>query len=286
MSSNTIIHPTIFREYIGAKPESGLNGFPVIINPKVKEFHFVLSFATEGYNETTKKGNGIFSPDWDHSIYNAESIQKLKNKYKNAKVVISIGGRGSQNTFDPAEKLLWLSNAKDSIKKILNGLQLIDGIDVYYENIVATNDFVHTIGELIKSLKTDGHIKVASIAPSVAVQPQYKNLYQSTYGDYIDWVDYQFYYQKVANKDDFVNLYNNLSIDYPRILLAGFSTDPSDADRISREVFLEGCQDLLTGKLLPGISVWNAEDSDREVNSYLVEKHAQQMMVDSNHTKA
>ncbi len=292
--SHTIVHPTILREYIGAKSDSDLPGFPHIINPKVKEFHFVLAFATEDYDETTKKGDGTFNPSWDLSTYNAESIQKLKNKHKNAKVLISIGGRGSEYPFNPEEKMIWLDNAKNSLKQILNEFNescgcanLIDGIDVHYEHIVASNDFVDSIGKLIKSLKKNDHIKMVSISPSKAAQPQYKKLYQ-TYRNYIDWVDYQFYDQTVSTKQEFERLYNILSNDYPHnILLAGFSTDPSDAGKISKEVFLEGCQDLFRRKLLPGISIWDAEDSQVPIhgNPFQVEKLAQQMIVDFNHTK-
>lgn len=265
----TIIEPTIFREYIGALPDSGLTGFPDIINPDVKEFHFILAFATEDYDETTKTGNGKFSPNWDLSVFNAESIKKLKHKHENAKVVISIGGRGSQYPFNPAEKLIWLQNAKNSIKDILDNfdqscgcVNLIDGIDVNYETIVASNDFPDSIGNLIKSLKKDGLIKVASIAPSKDAQPEYKKLYQ-THHNCIDWVDYQFYDQTVPDKKEFQKLFNILAIDYPHAnLLAGFSTDPSDAGKISREVFLEGCQDLFRRKLLCGIFLWDAEASE------------------------
>lgn len=269
---------SIFREYIGLKP--GLAGFPDdIINPNVKEFHFILAFATEQYDKTTETGNGTFTPKWDRTIFNVQSIEKLKNKHKNAKVVISIGGRGSQYPFNPALKWEWVENATKSLQKILNHFnKLIDGIDVNYENIkVSDDDFSDCIGNLIKSLKGADYIKVASIAPSHAANLPYKKLYQN-FGDNIDWVGYQFYDQKVFNIQAFKSLYDHLTIDYPNTkLLAGFSTDPNDAGNITRDVFFEGCVYLLKKRLLPGIFIWFAEDSGPL--GYQDETHAQNILV-------
>lgn len=44
-------------------------------------------------------------------------------------------------------------------------------------------------------------------------------------------------------------------------LLVGISTDPNDACKISEDVFIDGCTDLLNKASLCGIFVWNANDS-------------------------
>lgn len=300
MSSAITVLPTIFREYIGSNEDTHQKGFPAeIINKEVKEFHFILAFAKESYEETetTKIGDGNFTRYWKISAFNAEKIKKLKEENPNVKVVISIGGRGSNFPFNTNDSVTWVHNAKDSIKNIINDynqrsdIKIIDGIDVNYEEIHNDDRFVECIGHLIQWLKQKKLINVASISPSAAVHTQYKTLYDN-YKDWIDWVDYQFYGQTLTNKKEFHKLYISLSRDYPSpkkdypsILLAGFSTDPSDAGKISRDTFLEGCRELFKDNLLPGIFVFGADYSKIPPlgkKPFEVEKIAQDMIVDIN----
>ncbi|KAJ1438711.1 Glycoside hydrolase family 18, catalytic domain [Sesbania bispinosa] len=291
--------PKIFREYIGVKPyPDNLNNFPEdIINPKISEFHFILGFATEDYDQEGK-GTGYFKRTWNYDYFSPDKVRELKKKYGNVKVIISIGGRhtdSSQYPFNPAEKELWSDQAIESLKEVIADYDgekdecgcnnVIDGIEINYEEIKCTDtDFAHYIGKVIKELKKlVPSIKVVSIAPSDLVRPHYKRLYQE-YHDYINWVDYQFYDQKVSSKDEFVNLFRELSNEYQGKLLAGFSTDPNDAGKISREVFLEGCSELIHRKLLPGISVWDANDSvvpRSNEKPFLLEEKAQNLLTGS-----
>lgn len=59
-----------------------------------------------------------------------------------------------------------------------------------------------------------------------------------------------------------VKLYLQLTQDYDAYkLLAGFNTDPYDSGKISKEVFIKGCTDLINRSLLSGVSIWNGNDS-------------------------
>ncbi|KAJ1438714.1 Glycoside hydrolase family 18, catalytic domain [Sesbania bispinosa] len=267
--------PTIFREYIGVKPyPDNLNNFPEdIINPKISEFHFILGFATEDYDQEGK-GTRYFKRTWNYDYFSPDKVRELKKKYGNVKVIISIGGRhtdSSKYPFNPAKKELWSDQAIDSLKEVIADYDgekdecgcnnVIDGIEINYEEIKCTDtDFAHYIGKVIKELK------------------------KQEYLDYINWVDYQFYNQKVSSKDEFVNLFRELSNEYQGKLLAGFSTDPNDTGKISREVFLEGCSELIHRKLLPGIFVWDANDSvvpRSNEKPFLLEEKAQNLLTGS-----
>ncbi|XP_019418751.1 PREDICTED: chitinase 2-like [Lupinus angustifolius] len=118
-SENARVQPNIFREYIGFKKV--LTEFPDIINQSVYDFHYILAFATEVYDETTKKGTGTFNPNWDTSSFDINSITYLKSKNPYVKVIISIGGHGSEFPFDPTDVTIkWIDEAKNSLKSILN----------------------------------------------------------------------------------------------------------------------------------------------------------------------
>ncbi|KAJ1393084.1 Glycoside hydrolase family 18, catalytic domain [Sesbania bispinosa] len=295
MSLAVIVKPTIFREYIGAKSHpDNLHDFPDhIINPKIPEFHFILAFATEKY-DNNGRGTGHFKRSWNVDDFSAEKIKKLKEKYETVKVVISIGGRGNEHPFNPADNHKWSESAIHSIKDIIKGYKnkgghygnLIDGIDINYEVINSNEaDFSFCIGKVIHDLKkNDSTINVVSIAPSNHVRSHYKKLYLAHRND-IDWVGYQFYDQTVSSKDEFIKLYREVSNDYREKLLAGFSTDPQDAGKISREDFFEGCADLVNFALLAGIFVWDANDSAEITGSYehpfMLEEKAQKLLTQS-----
>lgn len=286
------VNPVIFREYIGVKsyPDS-LNNFPAdIIGRHIPEFHFILGFAHETYVDG--KGTGIFNASWKIPFFSPDNVDVLKNNHRNVKVVISIGGRDTKYPFHPAHKLEWCDNAVESLKKIFqlynrtnSCYNLIDGIDINYEYIhpdVSEEDFSYCIGDVIKRLKKDVGIDVVSIAPSHETQKHYKTLYLARTND-INWVNYQFYIDTLKSKDEFVNLFLNLSDEYgSKKLLAGASTDPADAGKgkLSREDFLEGCVDLHSTQSLRGIFIWNANDSASNPNGkpFSLEKKAQEIL--------
>lgn len=258
----------IFREYIGVKEYPDNFEFPTeIINEKIPEFHFILGFATEDYDDD-KKGTGNFEQNWNVDILSADNVKNLKKDHPNVKVIISIGGRGADYPFNPAKKEEWIDNAVESIKVIIDGYgDTIDGIDINYEEVKSSDaDFSHCIGKLITKVKEQVqniNWLVVSIAPSHLVSSHYKRLYRD-YKNHIDYVDYQFYNEKVSSKNDFVRLFKHILHDYDsHKLLAGYSTDSNDAHGVmSGEVFIEGCKQLFNGKLLTaGIFLWNANDS-------------------------
>ncbi|XP_027338326.1 chitinase 2-like [Abrus precatorius] len=283
MSLNTVVKPTIFREYIGPMSCPGLHNFPDIINPEISEFHFILAFATEDYG-CDGRGTGKFQATWNVQDFSTEKIKELKKEHKNAKVVISIGGRGVECPFNPIEKQKWIDNAKFSLKIIIQDykdpcscITVIDGIDINYEHI-KSDDFVECIGEVIEYLKKDVLINVVSIAPSAPVLSQYKTLYKEQ-KCYINWVDYQFYDQCLSSKCEFEKLYRDLSDVFKDKLLAGYSTDPNDKDnQISPEDFLKACEDLIKCQFLPGIFVWNANYSADDHPPFYFEKLAQELL--------
>jgi len=292
--SSRIQKKPIFREYIiGSKPVPKIDGFPVeIINNKIPQFHFILAFASEDYVEdpSTKKklGKGNFSANWNVTKFSAQTIRNLKDEYFNVKVAISLGGRGTDFPFNPQDKEIWIDNAKKSLQKIISDLYklhhetVIDGIDINYEYIQSSeDDFAYCIGKVIDYLKTNISGLVVSIAPSHPVLLHYQTLFLAN-KDSVDWVNYQYYNEKVPSTQEFVNLHKTL-IDTFGVdkLLAGFSTDPKDKGNISLEVFVEGALQLIASGSLSGIFVSDAQSSLFSEPPLYVEKKAQDILTGS-----
>ncbi|KAK7321879.1 hypothetical protein VNO80_20207 [Phaseolus coccineus] len=251
------IQKPLFREYIIASDL--LKGFPVeIISPRIPHFHFLLAFASEDYVEdpNTKKklGKGNFRATWDVKKFSPESIRNLKSEY-GAKVVISLGGRGTDFPFNPQDKEIWIDNAKKSLQHIITEQYkgpfgtVIDGIDINYEYIESSEeDFAHCIGKVIDYLKT--LISVVSIAPSNLSFP-------------------------ITRSCSRLN----------QTVLTGsttrFSTDPNDKGNISLEVFIEGALQLISSASLSGIFVSDAQSSLDSEPSHYVEGKAQKLLTES-----
>ncbi|KAJ1393087.1 Glycoside hydrolase family 18, catalytic domain [Sesbania bispinosa] len=292
----------IFREYIGVEPYPFPGDLPdqlfphdKIINPDVPEFHYILAFASEHYIDG-KEGTGYFMRNWSCSWkrhgnnrkgaghFSPEDVRKIKVKFPNVKVIISIGGRGDQYPFNPAFKEVWADNAIVSLKKILSEYSgAIDGIDINYEVIKSSEaDFAYCIGKVINGLMNFENVKVMSIAPSQAVRSHYKALYQA-HKDDIAWVNYQFYNQPVPSVDDFLRIYISLlSIDGYNVHkpLPGYSTDPKDQLNLPLNVFLDGCAELKRLELLNGIFIWRAlDDSPSPFPPFHIEEKAQKLVI-------
>lgn len=271
----------IFREYIGVKPFStNLRDFPVqIIKTNISEFHFILGFATEEY-DAQNRGTGVFKETWNTRAFGPEAVRNLKGNNPNVKVVISIGGHDAVKTpFNPVEETIWITRAVASLKVIIQKYKdqtgnIIDGIDINYLNVFHTTGdtghlrFARCIGQVITQLKNDNYlrIKIVSIAPSETNEIHYRNLYWQNEAN-INWVNYQFYNQSkpVSTLDDFLKLYDQVSRNYkPSVVLPGVSTDKlhiEPVDKMPREHFIAGCRHLLQIASLPGIFLWNADDS-------------------------
>ncbi|XP_045790252.1 chitinase 1-like [Trifolium pratense] len=291
---------SIFREYIGVKPSSKvLRNFPTeIINSDINEFHFILGFASEEY-DNSNKGTGVFKESWNVDYFGPDDVRTMKEKYANVKVVISIGGRDSKTPFDPLTGLEeWSKKAVESLKRIIgkykssSGDNTIDGIDINYQYIHGSESdrrFANYLGRVITELKynTDLRINVVSIAPSPNNDTHYLNLYSANKDD-INWVDYKFYNNPyvISSSDEFVNLYNEAEKAYcPEKVLPGLSTDPAD-DKMSWEIFIGGCKLLKKKSKLPGIFIWNANDSaipvPGENKGFLLEILLQRLLVQTN----
>ncbi|CAK8566747.1 unnamed protein product [Lathyrus sativus] len=248
---------TIFRYYIREIPPKYEIPFD-----RFRQIDIILSFASE-------KGDGRFHPTWIVDRSGIEWLKRLKQDHPNVRVIISIGGVGSEFPFNPAQKDGWIFNAIDSIKNIiLLYKHIIDGIDIHYDVIESSeDDFSFCIGQVIKKLKNniDLSIKVVSIAPTELVEPYYLKLYKDN-KDIIDLVDYQFYNQKFSSKEEFVALYQKLVSDYyPAKVLVGISI-PVDP------ILNAGIRYLIDHKLLPGIFFWDIFDSIDGPNNFSLEK--------------
>ncbi|XP_058727861.1 chitinase 2-like [Vicia villosa] len=249
----------IFREYS--------TDFPIeIIRPGI-EFHLILGFASEEYNEDGK-GNGNFIETWDLEYLGPDKVKDFKKNNPNVKVVISLGGRDVETPFYPAEETVWTRQAVKSLKVLIGKYNnesgsIIDGIDINYDTIKTSNElFVNCIGQVITILKNDANlnINVVSIAPSEKNEFLYRDLYQANKAN-INWVDYQFNKQEktVSTVKDFAVIYNNLIKDYPpNKVLPGTSTDPNN-NKIPWEIFIAGCIQLRNHSKLLGIFIWKAK---------------------------
>lgn len=251
----------IFREYIGLKPYPKRFEFPDIDNNKIDEFHVILAFAHETYNDG--KGTGNFYADWDPYICGIQFVKEIKDKYPNVKVIISIGGRDAEYPFNPIEKEYWCDNAVDSLKTIIQQNNF-DGIDIFYDHINTNEkDFSNYVGDVINRLKKEVGIDVVSIAPFEGTDKHYKLLYKE-HSDDINWVDYQFYMQPIPTETDFLKLLVSLAREYAlEKLLIGASTDPRDGGNVPLDVFVKTCTDLVKRKSVRGIFIWNANDSEK-----------------------
>ncbi|TYH24045.1 hypothetical protein ES288_A03G060500v1 [Gossypium darwinii] len=242
----------LFREYIGAE-FNNVKFSDVPINSNV-EFHFILSFAID-YDSTTgspSPTNGKFNVFWDSDNLSPSQVSSIKSTHSNVKVALSLGGDSVGDGyayFNPSSVDSWVSNAYH-----------LDGIDINYEHFNADPDtFSECIGKLIKTLKNNGVISFASIAPfdDDDVQSHYKALWKS-YGDLIDYVNFQFY-----------------AYDQGTTVLASFISDGSGG-LTPKNGFFTACSRLKSEDKLHGIFVWSADDSKR--NGFRYEKQSQALL--------
>jgi len=268
----------IIREYIGVKPSlKSLRDFPTeIINPKTSEFHFLVGFAIEQY-DVNNRGTGVFKQNWNEDYFGPDEVKKLKEKYANVKVVISIGGCDVINAFNPANESTWPTEAEKSLKEIIQKYKgdsgnLIDGIDINFEHIIdAITDeqkrrFTNCIAPVIRGLRNDPslRIKEVSITPNQNTAAHYLNLYWGNQ-TIIDLVHYQFYKQSAVapTPGDFKAHYDKVAREYsPAKVIPGISTiEPVGEKKMANQNFIAGCIELLQKDLLHGIFLWNADES-------------------------
>ncbi|KAM0999622.1 hypothetical protein ACFX15_006111 [Malus domestica] len=256
----------LFREYIGAEFDN-VKFSDVPINPNV-EFHFILSFAIDYDPSGSSPTNGKFNVFWDSDNLSPSQVSSIKNQHSNVKVALSLGGdsvNSGSAYFNPSSIDSWVSNAVSSLTSIIQQYNL-DGIDIDYEHFQADPDtFSECIGRLITTLKKNGVISFASIAPfdDDEVQSHYLALWKS-YGHLIDYVNFQFYaYDQSTTVSQFINYFNTQSSNYNGgQVLASFISDGSGG--LSPENgFFKACQRLRSEGKLGGIFVWSADDSKK-----------------------
>ncbi|XP_009777517.2 chitinase 2-like [Nicotiana sylvestris] len=268
----------IFREYIGAEFKN-VKFTDVPIHSNV-EFHFILSFAID-YTPSASPTNGQFNIFWDTDNLTPSSVSSIKTQHSNVKVALSLGGDsvgGSSAYFNPSSVDSWVSNAVSSLSDIIKQYNL-DGIDIDYEHFQADPDtFTECIGRLITTLKNNGVISFASIAPfdDDEVQSHYQALWKS-YGHIIDYVNFQFYaYDEGTTVSQFMNYFATQRSNYEGgKMLASFSTDGSGGLSPDNG-FFTACSKLQSKGELAGIFVWSADDS--KSNGFKYEKQSQALL--------
>ncbi|KAE8688868.1 Chitinase 1 [Hibiscus syriacus] len=270
----------LFREYIGAE-FNNVKFSDVPINSNV-EFHFILSFALD-YDTSSSPSptNGKFNVFWDSDNLGPSQVSSIKSSHSNVKVALSLGGDSvgdGSAYFNPSSVDSWVSNAVSSLTDIIRQYNL-DGIDIDYEHFNADPDtFAECIGQLVKTLKKNGLISFASIAPfdDDDVQSHYKALWKS-YGDLIDYVNFQFYaYDQGTTVSQFINYFNTQSSNYNGgNVLASFISDGSGG-LTPENGFFTACNRLKSQNKLHGIFIWSADDSKR--NGFRYEKQSQALL--------
>ncbi|KAJ4796409.1 Chitinase 1 [Rhynchospora pubera] len=272
-----------FSEYIGEVKFSD-----VPINSDV-EFHYILSFAIDYSKATTTPSipsNGKFEKFWDTENLSSTAVSAIKKEYSNVKVAVSLGGatigNGKYKVYFKATSVdSWVSNAVSSLTNIIKEYN-IDGIDIDYENFSDEDDtdtFTECIGRLISTLKRNGVISFASIAPfdDAPVQRMYKTLW-SKYSSVINYVNFQFYgYDADTTVEQYVKYYDEqVANNYPRgRVIASFMTENTDeAGVISADTGFSACQELKKENKLYGIFIWSADASLSQGFTYEIQSQA------------
>ncbi|PKU75530.1 chitinase 2-like [Dendrobium catenatum] len=274
----------LFREYIGAE-FNGIKFSDVPINPSV-DFHFILSFAIDYTTDGGSSTNGHFNVFWDSNNLTPDEVRAIKTRHSNVKVAVSLGGgsvgNGSPVYFNPSSVDSWVNNAVTSLTAIIQRYHL-DGVDIDYEQFSADSEtFADCIGKLITTLKNNGVISFASIAPFAEedVQKHYISLWKK-YGEYIDYVNFQFYaYDSSTTVSQFLSYFETQRGNYEggRVLVS-FGTDPLSGGLKPDKGFFTACKSLKKQGKLQGIFVWSADDS--KSNGFKYEKTSQYMLTDT-----
>ncbi|KAM7502011.1 hypothetical protein LguiB_000915 [Lonicera macranthoides] len=262
LSSSTRAAPSnsdLFREYIGAE-FNGVKFSDVPINPNV-DFHFILSFAIDYTTSSSPSPtNGKFNVFWDTDNLSPSKVSSIKSQHSKVKVAVSLGGDSvgdGSAYFNPSSIDSWVSNAISSLTNIIQEYNL-DGIDIDYEHFSSDPEtFAECIGQLITTLKNNGIISFASIAPfdDDQVQSHYLALWKS-YGHLIDYVNFQFYaYDAGTSVDQFMGYFETQTKNYEGgKVLASFSTDGSGGLK-PENGFFTACNRLKSKNELHGIFV-------------------------------
>ncbi|XP_072979576.1 chitinase 2-like [Typha angustifolia] len=278
----------LFREYIGAEfKDVRLSDVP--INRNV-DFHFILSFAIDYSADSSTSPpsptNGQFDFFWDSDNITPDAVAAVKSSHSNVRVALSLGGDSvgddTKVFFAPSSVDSWVGNAVSSLTDIIQQYHL-DGIDIDYEHFDAddgpsTDTFAECIGRLITTLKRNGVISFASIAPFGDTIDYYLALW-GKYQNVIDYVNYQFYELRAgATMEDYLDDYNTQSdnFDASKLLASLLTGDP---DAISPDTAIDACRTLQSQGKLFGIFIWSADNSKSQGFTY--ENQAQNILANA-----
>ncbi|XP_062200939.1 chitinase 2-like [Phragmites australis] len=275
----TAANSNLFRDYIGAI-FNGVQFSDVPINPKV-QFDFILAFVIDYTTATEPPSptNGQFNIFWQSTVLTPSAVAAIKQNNPNVRVAVSLGGATVNNRpvfFNITSVDSWVQNAVSSLTSIIQQYNL-DGIDIDYEQFQADPaTFAECIGRLVTTLKSNGVIKFASIAPfdDADVQRHYQALW-ATYGSVIDYINFQFYaYSSSTTVSQYVNFFNNQIVNYPGgNILASFTTAPTTTS-VPIDTALSACQTLQSQGKLYGIFIWAADYSKSQGFKYEIQAQA------------
>ncbi|XVF61003.1 hypothetical protein PTKIN_Ptkin08bG0093200 [Pterospermum kingtungense] len=264
-------------EYIGA------TGVPVSFDSVPVEdgidFHFILGFAVDA-DPSGNAQNGTFSPYWVDTL-TPESVAEIKKSHPNVKAMASLSGWSLRDKvlrwYNPLDTQLWISNAFSSLKSLAEEYHL-DGIDIDYENFPRHNSsFAYCIGELIRLLKNQSVISIATIAPFHTTTIPYIELFKN-YGDVIDFVNYQFYTDKVRKPKGYLEAFKLRAGQFDKDkLLPSYEVDGRG---IQGDAFFDALSLLEeNGFTVNGVMIFSADASSS--NDYYYERKSQQFLLNS-----
>ncbi|XP_071694329.1 chitinase 1-like [Rutidosis leptorrhynchoides] len=268
-------------EYIGAtgKPVT-FDEVPILDGI---DFHFILSFAIDADTSGTPQ-NGNFTPYWSSQL-TANSVSAIKSKHPNVKALASLSGWSIGSTplrwYKPESNDVWVTNAFTSLKSIIETYHL-DGIDIDYEIFPKHNEsFSYCIGELITYLKNQSVITVATIAPYRLTTLPYIQLFD-TYGDVIDYVNHQFYTDKVKTVEAYVEDFKQRATEFDKSkLLPSYEIDGRG---IQGDLFFDALRNLEEdGVDINGIMIFSADASatTNSTSKFYYEQKSQEFLLNS-----
>ncbi|KAL6883636.1 hypothetical protein ACP4OV_011050 [Aristida adscensionis] len=277
----------LFRDYIGAI-YNGVKFSDVPINPAVR-FDFILAFVIDYTTATEPPSptNGRFNIFWQNVVLTPAAVAAAKRANPNVRVAVSLGGatvNGRPVFFNVTSVDSWVANAAASLTGIVREYGL-DGIDIDYEQFQASPaTFAECVGRLVTTLKADGVIRFASIAPydNAGVQRHYQALW-AAYGGAIDYVNFQFYaYGAGTTAAQYVSFFDDQIANYPGgNILASFTTAATTTS-VPVATALSACQTLQAQGKLYGIFIWAADHSRSQ--GFKFDTQAQAMLANATTT--
>ncbi|XP_048335005.2 chitinase 1 [Ziziphus jujuba] len=264
-------------EYIGA------TGIPITLDRVPIEdgidFHFILSFAIDA-DPSGNPQNGKFSLYWASSL-TADSIADVKASHPNIKVLASLSGWSLGDKvlrwYDPVDPKEWISNAFSSLRSLSKSYHL-DGIDIDYERFPKRNTtFAYCIGELITLMKKQTVISLATIAPFYRTAEPYIELLNG-YEGVIDFVNYQFYTDKVKTPKGYLESFRFRSLQFGTNKLFP-SYEVNERGNQGNAFFDALSPSEGSGFQINGIMIFSADASSS--NNYYYQRKLQQYLLNS-----